>query len=138
LDAKRLLIVAKIRRIALQEAQQAVADCLAEEALAEALARSWEQKIWRETEAVAALDGTDQGALVFARWLAEARHKLVAARASYDGSMAKTTASRAELALARRAVSVAEDLWLRAQAIEQQHAEKRSQAELDEGMRSRM
>ena len=132
MQAKRLINIVKLRRAAVDDAQRAVAECVAIESRAEAQYHDWESKIWRETEAASALDATDMGVGSFAKWLPEARHQLATARAQYDRTIAETSGARAHLAATRAALSAVEDLYGQAQQVERANANAQMQRELDQ------
>lgn len=107
-----LLTVARLRRLALDDASQAVSRALATEALAATRADDATRQIADEAVAASSLNGDDAMVEAFAAWLPGARQHAAEAREACERAGAEVARLRAE--------AQAED------------RNRRSQAELDE------
>ena len=127
-----LATVARLRRLARDEASQGLSRALATEAAADARAVDATQQIADETAAASSLMGDDAMVEAFAAWLPGARQHATTTRAACERAGAEVSRMRAILAVSRAAVEAVETLLSqRADALAKDHA-RREQAELDE------
>lgn len=130
--------LARVRRQALETAQQALVTCLDAEAAGQAMLRDARAAVRHEQDVAASLSATDAAVEAFVRWLPEGRRRCDAAEAALADAQAETAQARAHLAAARTASEAAKDLKADHEAAEQDAAERRLQAALDEvGQRRR-
>lgn len=127
----------RVRRVALDEARRALADCLdAEAAAAEALTRA-EAEILRERAAAASLDADDAAVEAFAGWLRLARGRAEQARLAHERVTAETARARAIVALARGSFEAAQTALDQKADDEREAWQRREQLSLDEAIHSR-
>ena len=93
--------LARVRRLAHDEALAALAQALRMEAEADDLAKRAERAIGAETAAAEALDGDDGVVEAFAAWLPGARRRAADAREACERAQADVARARAVLAMTR-------------------------------------
>ncbi len=127
-----MVTVARLRRLARDEASQELSRALATEAAADARAVDATRQIADETAAASSLMGDDAMVEAFAAWLPGARQHATKTRAERERAGAEVSRMRAILAVSRAAVEAVETLLAqRAEASAKDRA-RREQAELDE------
>lgn len=133
-----MLTVARLRRLARDDARQALAQGLAIEAAAAARAEHATRSIADEQAAASSLYGDDTVVEAFAAWLPGARLHAAKAREACDRAGAEVNRLRAVLTASRTAAEAVDTLLAqRAQAQADDRA-RREQADLDEIGRPRM
>jgi len=127
-----LVTVARLRRLARDEARQGLFRALAAEAAATARADDAMRRIADETVAASSLMGGDAVVDAFAAWLPGARQHAASTRTACERAGAEVGRMRAILAVSRTAAEAVETLLAqRAEALAKDQA-RRLQAELDE------
>lgn len=127
-----MVTVARLRRLACDEASQGLSRALATEAAADARAADATRQIADETAAASSLMGDDAMVEAFAAWLPGARQHATNTRAACERAGAEVSRMRAILAVSRTAAEAVETLLSqRAEALAK-GAARREQAELDE------
>ena len=124
-----LLVLARVRRMAHEEALANLARALAGEAEADDVVKQAERSIAGELEAASALDGGDGVVEAFAAWLPGARQRSAQAREACERAQADVSRARAMLSVTRSgteavAAVIAERARLQgaAEARSEQHA----------------
>ena len=129
--------LARVRRLAQDEALAALTRALDAEAAADAAAKRAEQEIAAETVAAAALEGGDSVVEAFAAWLPGARHRAAQARAACERAGAETARARAVLAMARAAAEAITTLIAERAAHRSAAEAARAQLDLEDAARNR-
>jgi hypothetical protein len=127
----------RVRRLALDEARQSLADCLAAEARAMHALAEAEAEIARERRTAASLDADDAAVEVFAGWLRVARGRSAQAEAAHERVTAETTRARAIVAVARGSFEAAQAAIERKAEEERLSRQRREQLSLDEAVQGR-
>ena len=130
-----LLVLARVRRMAHEEALATLARALAGEAEADGAVKQAERSIAGELDAASALDGGDGVVEAFAAWLPGARQRAAQARQACERAQADVSRARAMLSVTRSGTeAVAAVIAERARA--QQAADARAeQHALDDATR---
>lgn len=105
-----LATLARIRRLAHEDALAGLAHALQAEGDADGLAKQAERSIAAETAAAEAVDGGDAVVEAFAAWLPGARHRAVQARDACERAQADVSRARAVLAMTRAGVEAVQTL----------------------------
>ena len=92
------------RRLALADAQEAVARCLEAETRVAAQENTVQRRIAEELDCAEAVDGTDEDVEAFGAWFKEEWARLVAARRRLENLQAETARERAILHACRVAL----------------------------------
>jgi len=121
----------KMRRMAVDEARQAVADCLAREDAAEKALAEAQAALARETLAAQA-SASDGEVEAFAAWLPYGRRAVQNAQAAKDAAAAETALGRAALTLARSAAEAVETVIEERREALKARRERGEQSVLDE------
>ena len=129
--------LARVRRLAHEEALAALARALQVEGVADELAKEAERIIATELTAAGTLDGDDSVVEAFAAWLPGARQRAYVAREACERAQADVARARAVLAMTRSAMEAVatrakEQAGRRASAAAQQE-----QHALDDAARAR-
>jgi flagellar export protein FliJ len=127
-----LYSLVRLRRLAVDEARGALADCLRGEEAAEAVVARIAASIERETDVATSLSTSDAEVEAFAAWLRRIRPEQHAAHAAQDQAAIETARARAIVAVARAALQAAEDMVERHEAERRAEAERQAQRDLDE------
>ena len=122
----------RLRRLAVDQARKALADCLRTEEAAEASVARIAAAIDRETDAAASLSTTDAEVEAYAAWLRRIRPEQHAAHEAQDQAEAETLRMRAVVASARAAVQAAEDMVERHEAARRAEELRLAQRDIDE------
>lgn len=130
-----LVTVARLRRLALDDASQAVSRALAAEAVAATRADDATRQIADEAAAASSLNGDDAMVEAFAAWLPGARHHAAEARDACERASAEVARLRAVLTASRTAFEAVEALLAQRAETQAQDRNRRSQSELDEAGR---
>lgn len=129
--------LARVRRLAHEEALATLARVLQIEGEADQLAKDAERIIATEQAAAGALDGDDSVVEAFAAWLPGARQRAFQAREACERAQADVARARAVLAMTRAAMeavaTLAEDQAVRRAVA----AARREQHALDDAARGR-
>jgi putative NADH-flavin reductase len=133
-----LLTLARLRRLAVDEARRALAARLEDEADADRAAAHLQESIARETEAASHLSGGDAVVEAFGRWLAGARRQLAAARAVQERARVDVVRARASLGAARAGAAAVDEQIARDAAERTAQETQRDQQALDDMSRRRM
>lgn len=133
-----LLTVARLRRLARDEARQELSRALVVEAAASARADDATRQIADETAAASSLMGDDSMVDAFATWLPGARQHAAATRAVSERASAEVGRMRAILTVSRTAAESVETLLAQRAAMQAEDRGRRLQAELDEVGRGAM
>ncbi len=132
LQRSPLAIVARLRRIAVDEAKRALADCLTAEAAAAAALRAIDARIAAETDAASDPSGDDHAVEGLSRWLRRIGAERIAAANLLASAETQSAEARAVLAAGRSAARAMDEL-LAGRATERRlAADRREQAVLDE------
>ncbi len=110
-----LLAVLRLRQRTVDDARLGLAQAVAAEMAAEALARAAERSMECEAQRAADPDGGDELVEAFAAWLPGARQRAAQARAEQERLSEAVTCRRAELAASRAGLDVIETLLRRKQ-----------------------
>ena len=132
---KAIQTVARLRRLALDDASQALSRALAAEAAAAARADEATRQIAEEAAAASSLTGTDATVEAFAAWLPGARQHAADTREYCERASAEVARLRAVLTASRAAYEAVEALLAQRTEAEAKERDRRSQAELDEAGR---
>jgi hypothetical protein len=130
-------ILLRVRRVALDEARRALADCLAAEAIAAKALMEAEADIVRERATAASLDADDAAVEAFAAWLRIARGRIDQARALHERLIAETARARAIVAVAQGSLEIAQTASDQRAVDEREARQRREQLNLDEAVQSR-
>jgi flagellar export protein FliJ len=126
-----ILALLKLRRLAVEEARQGLAGCLAREDAAERALAESEAILHREMLA-AQSSASDGEVEAFAAWLPQGRQAVRRAQEARDSAAAETALARAALTLARSAAEAVDNLVEQRRLAEGAEALKREQAVLDD------
>ena len=130
--ADALHVVLRIGRLAVEEAQRSLAECLgAEMAAAEALS-ALDAAIMAETDAVSHVSADDRTVEEFGAWLQRITVDRRAAAATLMQTETRSAEARAVLASSRSSVRAAEALLATQAAAARTADERKEQAALDE------
>ncbi len=132
-----LATLARVRRVAHEEALAALAQALQAEADADGRAKQAERVIATETAAATALEGDDSVVEAFAAWLPGARLRAGQARCACERAQADVARARAVLAMTRAGVDAVATLLARKAAQRAADAARREQHALDDAVRGR-
>ena len=132
-----LATLARLRRQAIDEARQALIDCLDLEDAAERRAATAEDAITRELQIASHLSASDHAVERFGAWLRQARQAAEAARLQQQRATADTHRARATLTAARAAAEAIDALRDQKAAERRATAARQLQNELDEVGRHR-
>lgn len=132
---KAIQTVARLRRLALDDASEALSRALAAEAIAAARADEATRQIADEAAAASSLTGDDGMVEAFAAWLPGARQHAAEARDACERAGAEVARLRAVLTASRAAYEAVETLLAQRTEAEAKERDRRSQAELDEAGR---
>jgi len=127
--SKALRVVARLRKLAIDEARLGLAALLAAETRAAEADRAAQASLLREREAASALDAAD-GA--FAAWLPRGLEARDVARDASTQAEVAAQQGRVTLAAARAAAEAVEDMLEKEAAEQMAETERREQAVLDE------
>jgi flagellar export protein FliJ len=126
-----LVPLLKLRRLAVDQARQGLAECLAREEVTEKVLAEAEAALERETLAAQA-SASDGEVEAFAAWLPYGRMAVQKAQSARDAAAVETTLGRAALTLARSAAEAVEKLIEQRRQKNDAEAEQRERAVLDE------
>ncbi len=129
--------LARIRRLANEEALAALACALQIEGKADDLAKQAERIIATELVAAGALDGDDGVVEAFAAWLPGARQRAYQAREACERAQADVARARAVLAMTRAAMEAVATLAKEQAARRAAAAARQEQHALDDATRGR-
>lgn len=129
---KAIQTVARLRRLALDDASQALSRALAAESAAAARAEEATRQIADEAAAASSLAGTDATVEAFAAWLPGARRHEAETRDACERAGAEVARLRALLTASRAAYEAVEALLAQRTEALAKERDRRSQAELDE------
>lgn len=124
--------VARLRRLARDDARQALSWALAAEATAYAHADDAIRQIADEAAAASNLMADDAVVDAFAAWLPSARRHATETRNACERANAEVARLRAVLTASRTAAEAVETLLAQRAEAQAQHRARRTQAELDE------
>ena len=127
-----IVTVARLRRLARDEAHQVLLCALATEAAAIARADDATRRIADETAAASSITGDDAMVDAFAAWLPGARQHAINTRAACERAGAEVGRTRAILTVSRTAAEAVETLLAQRAAAAAKDYARRFQAELDE------
>jgi len=130
-----LVTVARLRRLALDDASQALSRGLVAETIAATRADDAAQQIADEAAAASSLNGDDAMVEAFAAWLPGARRHAAEARDACERAGAEVARLRAVLTASRAASEAVEALLAQRAEAKAKDRDRRSQAELDEAGR---
>lgn len=122
----------KVRKLAVDAAQQDFAACLRTEGEANRRERVARDAIASESATATRLDADDAAVEAFAAWLPVGRTALAEAEADAERARADTARARAALSVARSAMQAVEELLAERAAQRAAERERRAQAELDD------
>ena len=132
---KAIQTVARLRRLALDDASQALSRALAAETAAAARADDATRQIAEEAAVASSLTGTDATVEAFAAWLPGARQHAAETREACERAGAEVARLRAVLTASRAACEAVDALLAQRTQAEAKERDRRSQAELDEAGR---
>jgi len=130
--------LARVRRMAHEEALAALALVLQAEEAADDLAKQAERTIAAETVAAGALDGDDGVVEAFAAWLPGARQRAAQARGACERAQADVSRARAVLAMTRAGVEAVATLLDEQASRRAALAARQEQHALDDATRGRV
>jgi flagellar biosynthesis chaperone FliJ len=122
----------RLRRLAVDEARQALADCLRTEAERAAEMRALDDAVDRETVAACDLAADDKAVEAFAVWLKRTRAERAAAAEALLRAEARTQEARAVLSVGERAKRVVVELQATREVERLAEDLKRDQIRIDE------
>jgi flagellar biosynthesis chaperone FliJ len=122
----------RLRRLAVDEARQALADCLRTEAERAAEMRALDDAVDRETVAACDLAADDNAVEVFAVWLKRTRAERAAAAEALLRAEARTQEARAVLSVGERAKRAVVELQATREIERLAEDLKRDQIRIDE------
>ena len=135
--ARTLEVMARMRRLVVEEARQGLAACLQVEGRASAAMRVTADELMREQRAANAIDADDRMVEAYIAWLPHGSARHAAARSVFERAEAASSQARAQLAAARAAAE-AVDRRIAAEALAARAAGlAREQAAIDEIAQSR-
>lgn len=129
--------LARVRRMAHEEALAPLALALQAEEEADGLAKQAERTIATETVAAGALDGDDGVVEAFAAWLPGARQRAAQARGACERAQADVSRARAVLAMTRAGVEAVATLLDEQASRRAAAAARQEQHALDDTTRGR-
>ena len=130
--ARTLDVMARMRRLVVEEARQKLALCLQAEGRSGAVAREAAEMLVREREWASALEADDSVVEAYIAWLPQGNARLAAAREVLGRAEAASVQARAQLAVARAAAEAVDRRIAAEAAAEREKALAREQAALDE------
>jgi len=130
--------LARVRRMAHEEALATLAGALEVEGKADNLAKQAERTIAAETVAAGALDGDDGVVEAFAAWLPGARQRAAQARGACERAQADVSRARAVLAMTRAGVEAVATLLNEQASRRAALAARQEQHALDDAARGRV
>jgi putative NADH-flavin reductase len=133
-----MVTVARLRRLARDEARQDLSRAVAAEAAAATRADEAVQRIAEEAVAASSLTGDDAVVDAFAAWLPGARRYAAETRALCDHASAEVGRMRAILTASRTASEAVETLLAQRADAQAKDYARRMQSELDEAGRQTM
>jgi flagellar export protein FliJ len=122
----------RLRRLAVDEARKALAECLRTEEATEASVARIAAAIERETDAAASLSTSDAEVEAFVAWLHRIRPEQHSAHEAQDEARAETLRMRAVVSAARAAAEAAEELVERHEAARRADEQRQAQRDIDE------
>lgn len=132
---KAVQTVARLRRLALDDASRALSQALAAETAAAARAEEAARQIAEEAAAASSLTGDDAMVEAFVAWLPGARRHAAETRDACERAGAEVARLRAVLTASRAACEAVETLLAQRKEAQAKERDRRSQAELDEAGR---
>ena len=132
-----LVTLARVRRLAHEDALACLARTLQAEADADSLAKQADRSIARETAAAEALDGGDAVVEAFAAWLPGARRRAAHARDACERAQADVSRARAVLAMSRAGMEAVQTLMQERAARQAAAAARQEGHALDDAARRR-
>ncbi len=130
--ARTLDVMARMRRLVVEEARQRLAFCLQAETAAAAVAHAAADRIAHEQAVASHIAADDQVVEAYISWLPRGTAALEQAREVLERSRAAAEQARAQLNAARSGAEAVDRRIQAAQAVERVAALAREQAELDE------
>jgi len=130
-----LATVARLRRLAQDDARQALSLALAHQARMAARADSAARDIVNEAEAAASIHVDDAVVEAFAAWLPVARAHAADTRAECERAEAEVARLRAVLTASRAAMEAVETLMAQRDAVLAQARTRRAEIDLDDATR---
>ena len=127
-----LMTVARLRRLAQDEARQGLSRALADEAAAITRADDATRQIADEAAAASSLMADDAVVDAFAAWLPGARQHAADTRSACERAGAEVGRTRAILTMSRTAAEAVETLLVQRAEAQARDRARRLQAELDE------
>ena len=130
--ARTLDVMARMRRLVVEETRQKLALCLQAEGQSSEVAREAAEALMRERDLASALEADDLAVEAYIAWLPQGTARLAAAREAQGRAEAASGQARAQLAAARAAAEAVDRRIAAAAAAERETALAREQAALDE------
>jgi hypothetical protein len=130
-------MVARLRRMAVEEAGRAMREAARTEAATALAVTTLREAIFRETEIAGSLSAGDVAVEAFGEWLKVTRREAAAAGAPHERAEADTARARIVLTRARAGARVATDLVATHAAEDELAMQRRAQRELDDFRRTR-
>ncbi len=130
--ARTLDVMARMRRLVVEEARQKLALCLQVEGQRGEVAREAAEALIRERELASALEADDIAVEAYIAWLPQGTARLATAREALGRAEAASGQARAQLAAARAAAEAVDRRIAAEVAAEREKALAREQAALDE------
>lgn len=132
-----LEVLLRLRRLAVDQARQGLADCVAAETIAIARQSAVETAIARELDAASKITADDRAVEDFAVWLHQMLPERYAAEAALLNAEAHTKEARMVLAVTRAGVRAVENMLERKEADRLLLVGRTEQLALDEAARRR-
>ena len=132
-----LLVLARVRRLAHEEALATFARALAAEAAADAIVKQADRSIATELAAASDLDGDDSVVEAFAAWLPGARQRAAHARQACERAQADVSRARAMLSVTKSGTEAVDAVIAERTRLQQAADARAEQHALDDAARRR-
>jgi len=130
--SRTLAVMARMRKLVIEETRQHLAVCLQAEGRAGEALRAASEALAHERDLASAIEADDQIVEAYIAWLPHGNAQLAAARAVAQRAEAASSQARAQLAAARAAAEAVERRVAAESAAAREAALAREQAALDE------
>lgn len=136
--SRTLAVMARMRKLVIEETRQHLAVCLQAEGRAGEALRAASEALAHERDIATALDADDQIVEAYIAWLPHGNTRLAAARTVVQRAEAASSQARAQLAAARAAAEAVDRRVAAEAAAAREAALAREQAALDEVAQNRI
>jgi hypothetical protein len=129
---RTLAVMARMRKLVVEEARQRLAACLQAEGKTGEALRAASEALAHEREVASAVEADDQVVEAYIAWLPHGNARHAAARAAAERAEAASTQARAQLSAARASAEAVDRRIAAEAAADREAAQLREQAALDE------